>query len=154
MNQTQGHVESSTSLLGTCSQMLRIKNKATQNVKCQYSSSFEALFPLGYNDLHTKVMKDIPSFIVVYVNKRRSIWNIRDNINNHITLLIHSHYIIMERHKQYWITNVPSAWWKVKVQAWCTSRYRSAWIVREYCSPIYRHGTQPMWNYIHALYIC
>jgi hypothetical protein len=24
-------------------------------------SSFEALFPLGYNDLRTKVMKDIPS---------------------------------------------------------------------------------------------
>jgi hypothetical protein len=36
-------------------------NKATQNVKCQYPSSFEALFPLGYNDLQTKVMKDIPS---------------------------------------------------------------------------------------------
>jgi hypothetical protein len=25
------------------------------------SPSFEALFPLGYNDLQTKVMKDIPS---------------------------------------------------------------------------------------------
>jgi hypothetical protein len=24
-------------------------------------SSFEALFPLGYNDLQTKVVKDIPS---------------------------------------------------------------------------------------------
>jgi hypothetical protein len=24
-------------------------------------SSFEGLFPLGYNDLQTKVMKDIPS---------------------------------------------------------------------------------------------
>jgi hypothetical protein len=24
-------------------------------------SSFEALFPLGYNDLQTKVMKDVPS---------------------------------------------------------------------------------------------
>jgi hypothetical protein len=24
-------------------------------------SSFEALFPLGYNDFQTKVMKDIPS---------------------------------------------------------------------------------------------
>ena len=22
-----------------------------------------------------------------------------------------------------------------------------------YCSPIYRHGTQPIQNYIHALYI-
>jgi hypothetical protein len=25
--------------------------------------------------------------------------------------------------------------------------------VRGYCSPIYRHGTQPIQNYIHALYI-
>jgi hypothetical protein len=25
------------------------------------SSSFEALFPIGYNDLRTKVMKDLPS---------------------------------------------------------------------------------------------
>jgi hypothetical protein len=24
-------------------------------------SSFKALFPLGYNDLQTKVMKDVPS---------------------------------------------------------------------------------------------
>jgi hypothetical protein len=35
--------------------------------------------------------------IAVYVNKRRSIRNTRDNINNHVTLLIHSHYIIIER---------------------------------------------------------
>jgi hypothetical protein len=32
-------------VLGACSQMLWIKNKATQNVKCQNPSSFEALFP-------------------------------------------------------------------------------------------------------------
>jgi hypothetical protein len=30
---------------------------------------------------------------------------------------------------------------------------KSAPIVRGYCSPIYRHGTQPIQNYIHALYI-
>jgi hypothetical protein len=29
------------------------------NVKCP--PSFETLFPLGYNDLQTKFMKDIPS---------------------------------------------------------------------------------------------
>jgi hypothetical protein len=29
---------------------------------------------------------------------------------------------------------------------------KSAWTVREYCSPIYRHGTQPVQNYINALY--
>jgi hypothetical protein len=30
---------------------------------------------------------------------------------------------------------------------------KSAWTVQRYCSPIYRHGTQPLQNYIHALYI-
>jgi hypothetical protein len=29
---------------------------------------------------------------------------------------------------------------------------KSACSVREYCSPIYRHGTQPVQNYINALY--
>jgi hypothetical protein len=30
-------------------------------LKVKGPSSFETLFPLGYNDLQTKVMKDIPS---------------------------------------------------------------------------------------------
>jgi hypothetical protein len=38
-------------MLGTCSQMLWVKNKATQNVNGQRPLSFEALSPLGYNDL-------------------------------------------------------------------------------------------------------
>jgi hypothetical protein len=29
---------------------------------------------------------------------------------------------------------------------------KSASTVRGYCSPIYRHGTQPVQNYINALY--
>jgi hypothetical protein len=41
--------------------MLRIKNKATQILMVKGPSSFEALFPLVYNDLRTKVMKGIPS---------------------------------------------------------------------------------------------
>jgi hypothetical protein len=32
--------------------------------------------------------------IAVYVNKRRSIGNIRNNMNSHITLLIHLYYIL------------------------------------------------------------
>jgi hypothetical protein len=48
-------------MLRTCSQMLRIKNKATQTTNGYSPSSFEALFPLGFNDLRTKVMMDIPS---------------------------------------------------------------------------------------------
>jgi hypothetical protein len=30
---------------------------------------------------------------------------------------------------------------------------KSACPVQGYCSPIYRHGTQPIQNYIHALHI-
>jgi hypothetical protein len=30
---------------------------------------------------------------------------------------------------------------------------KSAWTVWEYCSSIYRQGTQPVQNYINALYI-
>jgi hypothetical protein len=33
------------------------------------------------------------------------------------------------------------------------SNAKSACPVRGFCSPIYRHGTQPIQNYIHALYI-
>jgi hypothetical protein len=36
-------------------------------------SSFEALSPLGYNDLQTKVMKDVPSLSKYINNERRSI---------------------------------------------------------------------------------
>jgi hypothetical protein len=45
--------------------------------------------------------------IAVYVNKRRSICNIINNMNHHITLSTHLYYIIMEKQKQYWITFVP-----------------------------------------------
>jgi hypothetical protein len=39
----------------------RTRQHKTLNVKVLRPSSFEALFPLRYNDLRTKVMKDIPS---------------------------------------------------------------------------------------------
>jgi hypothetical protein len=89
--------------------------------------------------------------IAVYINERRSIWNMRNDMDNHMTPLIYLFYIIMNEHGQYWITFVPSAWQKAKVQAWRTSEYKSAWTVWEYCSPIYRHGTQPGQNYIYVL---
>jgi hypothetical protein len=39
-----------------------VKNKTTQKEVNGYCpSSFEALSPLVYNDLRTKVMKDVPS---------------------------------------------------------------------------------------------
>jgi hypothetical protein len=40
-------------------------------------------------------MKDIPSSSQYMLNKRRSIWHIGNNINNYITLLIYSNYIII-----------------------------------------------------------
>jgi hypothetical protein len=71
-------------------------------------------------------------------------------MNNHITLFISLYYTIMNEHEQYWITFIPSAWQKAKVQVWRANEYQSAWTVQSYCSSIYRHGTQPDWNYIHA----
>jgi hypothetical protein len=39
-------------------------------VKDQGPSSSEALSPLGYNDLQTKIMKDVPSsFIIIRVHR-------------------------------------------------------------------------------------
>jgi hypothetical protein len=46
-------------MLGTCSQMLQEQGN-TENVNRLNPSSYEALFPLGYNDFRTKVTKDEP----------------------------------------------------------------------------------------------
>jgi hypothetical protein len=59
-------------------------------------SSFEALFPLGYNDLQTKVMKDEPSS-TQYTMESRIIWHIK-NMNNHMISFRHFYYIIMNKH--------------------------------------------------------
>jgi hypothetical protein len=55
-------------------------------VKGQGPSSSEALFHFGYNDLQTKVMKDMPSsFIVIRIHR-----------NSECSLPVHSHmYFIM-----------------------------------------------------------
>jgi hypothetical protein len=43
-------------MLGTCSQTLRVKNKATQKMlNIKYPSSAEPLSPQGFNELRTKV---------------------------------------------------------------------------------------------------
>jgi hypothetical protein len=57
----------------------------------------------------------------------------------------------MNKHKQYWVTFIPSAWQKVKAQVCRANECKSVWIVQGYCSPIYRHGTQPGQNYIYVL---
>jgi hypothetical protein len=38
-----------------------LRTRQHKMLKVKVSSSFEALFPLGYNGLQTKVIKDIPS---------------------------------------------------------------------------------------------
>jgi hypothetical protein len=38
-----------------------LRTRQHRNIKCYRPLSFETLFPLGYNDLQTKVIKDIPS---------------------------------------------------------------------------------------------
>jgi hypothetical protein len=55
-------------------------------VKGQGPSSFEALYPLGYNDLQTKVMKDKPSSFII----------MRAHRDNECIPSVHSHlYFIM-----------------------------------------------------------
>jgi hypothetical protein len=46
-------------------------------------------------------MKDIPSSSQYMLNERRGIWNIRNNMNIHMTLLIYLLYINMDKQKQY-----------------------------------------------------
>jgi predicted protein tyrosine phosphatase len=50
-----------TVMLDTCSQMLQIKNKATQMLMIKDLHPSKHYLPLGYNDLRTKVMKGVPS---------------------------------------------------------------------------------------------
>jgi hypothetical protein len=47
--------------VGPCSRMLYIKNKATRLLTIRDLRPSKHYFLLGYNDLQTKVMKDIPS---------------------------------------------------------------------------------------------
>jgi hypothetical protein len=55
-------------------------------VKDQGPSSSEALSPLGYNDLQTKVMKGMPSLFII----------IRVHIDNECNPSVHSHmYFVM-----------------------------------------------------------
>jgi hypothetical protein len=63
-----------------------VKNKTTQKEVNGYCpSSFEALSPLGYNDLRTKVMKDVPSS-AQYMLMEEEAYSMRHNMNNHIAL--------------------------------------------------------------------
>jgi hypothetical protein len=81
-----------------------------------------------------------------------SIQEDKDN-NCHIPMIYHYYYL-------YWawinivnicITILPSACQKVEERERCESDYNPAWTIPCYCSSIYRHGTQPGQNYIHAL---
>jgi hypothetical protein len=46
--------------VGSCSQMLYIKNKTTQLLIIRDLRPFKALSPFGYNDSQTKVVKGVP----------------------------------------------------------------------------------------------
>jgi hypothetical protein len=76
-------------MLGTCSQMLRLENKATQrmlNVKVLRPTKH--YIPLRDNDFRTKIAKDIPSS-KQHINKERNIWDVKDN-----STVIYYHQII------------------------------------------------------------
>jgi hypothetical protein len=111
------------------------------NVNYKGPSYSEALFPHGYNDHQTKVMKDIPSSFQ-YVKRDTKEWRQWLHLVNSSIFAFHKTYMnINEIHT----TLIHSAC--SKVETW-ESDYNSAWTVRGYCSSIYRHGTQSEWNYI------
>jgi hypothetical protein len=68
--------------------------------------SFEAFFPLGYNDLQTKVMKDIPSsfqYIHVNANKKVKEYKIIKNKDNdcYVTMIhLFLYSINVNKHQQ------------------------------------------------------
>jgi hypothetical protein len=108
------------------------QEQANTIVKGQGPSSSEVLSPLGYNDLLMKVMKDVPSWFIIIV-----IWK-----DNECNQLAHTH---MYSITHIWaLTEFILHWylWLVR-RCWWESNYNSAWIVRGYCSPIYRHEMQP-----------
>ena len=108
-------------------------------------SSSKALFPHGFNAHQTKVKKDIPSSFNMWTRMQK------DEDNNCI-LLIHTYLHLI---KHIWILTLLILHWYLRLaRRWRReSDYNSAWGVRWYCSSIYRHGTQPGWNYIYVLVI-
>ena len=46
-------------------------------------------------------MKDIPSSLHYMLMKEEACETKKDNMNDYVTLLIHSHYIILERQEQF-----------------------------------------------------
>ena len=71
--------------------------------------------------------------------------NIMNNINNYILLsCINRNNVELQVYLQLEGDDSTSVTQKANA--------KSASSVREYCSPIYRRGTQPIQNYIHALY--
>ena len=68
----------------------------TENVNRLSPSSYEALFPLGYNDFRTKVVKDVPSS-KQHINEERNIWDIKDNTNSYLLSSTHFYFIIKEK---------------------------------------------------------
>jgi hypothetical protein len=78
-----------------CYELRTRQHKRRLNDKCP--SSFEALFPFGYNNLRTKVMKDIPSSLRYMIVKMRNTWNTKDSMNIYISLLAHFYFINTEK---------------------------------------------------------
>ena len=84
-------------VLGTCSQMLWVKNKATQRMlNVKVLRPLKHYIPLRDNDFRTKVMKDVPSSIQHINNEEGNIWNIKGNINSYVLLSTHFYFIIIE----------------------------------------------------------
>jgi hypothetical protein len=102
--------------------------------------SSEALSPFGYNNLQTKVMKVTPSpFVKIRIHRDSICYPF---IHSHICFIMYT-----------WTLTEFILHWYLRLvwRCWRESNYNPAWIVRRYCSPIYRHETKPEWKYIYDL---
>jgi hypothetical protein len=84
-------------MLGTCSQMLWLKNKATQkmlNVKVLRPSKHYLTWDIMISDEGYEGQTFVN---ITYHNEERITWNIKDNINSYVLLSNHFYFIVMKK---------------------------------------------------------
>jgi hypothetical protein len=137
-------------LLGTCSQMLWVKDKATQNVKYQ-----KALRPSNHyflSDIVNLGRRSWRSYLHDHDKKWRT-FKLNTESNTIIVNIIINLFLIFIIHLNKNKLQVYLRYEGKEYRRDAKMNAQSAWTVRGYCSPIYRHGSQPMQNYINALCI-
>jgi hypothetical protein len=136
--------------LGTCSQILWMKNKATQNVKYQ-----KALRPTNHYFL-SDIVNLGRRLWRSYLHNRNKKWRTFKQDIESDTIIVNIIINIFLLFITYLNKNKLQVYLRFEGEEYrrdAKVNAQSAWTVRGYCSPIYRHGSQPMQNYINTLYI-